>query len=100
MTASPVIFVVALVLLAPSALAQELRLELARKRQEVTHPAPAPETIVKEAERAVREYQERVRRERILEELRVNAHRRDLDFLITHEKQALAVQRALGEFRR
>jgi hypothetical protein len=87
-------------LLAPAAMAQELRLELARKRQEVVRPAPAdPQATVREAEKAVREYEEQVRVERTLEAVWQHDRRRDLDSLITHQKQALAIQRALRELR-
>lgn len=91
---------VVLALLAPAAMAQELRLELARKRQEVVRPAPAdPQATVREAEKAVREYEEQVRVERTLEAVRQHERRRDMDSLITHQKQALAIQRALRELR-
>jgi len=86
-------------LAAPSAGGQELRLELARQR-EVEHPAPDPRAVVSQAERAVQEYEEQVARERVIEELRERDRRRDLDFMITQQKQALAIQRALREFRR
>ncbi len=90
----------ALALLAPSALAQELRLELARTRQAAVHPAPDPKAVVREAEQAVQEFREQVARERLINEWREHDRRRELDSLVTQQKQALAVQRALREFRR
>ncbi len=90
----------ALALLAPSAIAQELRLDLTRKRQEVVWPAPDLQAVVREAEQAVREYQEQVARKRLMEELRERERRRDLDSVMTQQIQALQVQRALREFRR
>ncbi len=90
----------ALALLAPSAIAQELRLDLTRKRQEVVRPAPDLQAVVREAEQAVREYQEQVARTRLMEELSARERRRDLDAVITQQIQALQVQRALRDFRR
>lgn len=94
----------ALVLLAPSAMAQELRLELVRKRHEVVRPAPDLPAAAREAEGAVREYEaaarERRARERVLGELRERDRRRELDALVTQQIQALQLQRALREFRR
>ena len=98
----PVIFGVGLTLVfvAPSATAQELRLELARKKPQAEYPAPDPKAVVREAERAVQEYEEQLGRKRVIEEFREHERRRSLDFVITQHKQALAVQRALREFRR
>lgn len=95
----------ALVLVVPAALAQELRLELARKRHEVVRPAPDLPAAAREAEGAVREYEaevarEHLARERVLGELRERDRRRELDTLITQQIQALQLQRALREFRR
>lgn len=91
---------ITLALLVPSVNAQELRLELARKRPEVVQPAPDPQAVVREAERAVQEYEEQVARERVIEGLREHDRQRNLDSMITQQKQALAVQRALRELRR
>jgi len=88
-----------LALAAPSASGQELRLELARKRQEVVQPAPDPQAMAREAEQAVQEYEEQAARERVIEELRDHDRRRSLDFDITQQKQALAIQRALRSLR-
>ena len=98
----PVIFGagITLALLAPSVSAQELRLELARKRPEAVQPAPDPQAVVRAAERAVQEYEEQVARERVLEGLREHDRQRNLDLVITQQKQALAVQRALRELQR
>lgn len=90
---------IALALVVPSVNAQELRLELARKRPEVVQPAPDPQAVVREAERAVQEYEEQAARARVIEALREHDRQRSLDQLITQQKQALAVQRALRERR-
>lgn len=91
----------ALVLLAASAGAQQIRLDLARKRQEVVRPAPDPQTVVREAEQAVRELQEQVARQRLIkEEVLARDRRPDLDPAITQQIQAQQVQRALGKVRR
>lgn len=90
---------ITLALLIPSVNAQELRLELARKRPEVVQPAPDPQAVVREAERAVQEYEEQAARARVIEALREHDRQRSLDQLITQQKQALAVQRALRERR-
>jgi hypothetical protein len=91
---------ITLALLVPSVNAQEIRMELARKRPEVVQPAPDPQAVVREAERAVQEYEEQVARERILGGLREHDRQRNLDSMITQQKQALAVQRALRALRR
>jgi len=88
----------ALVLFVPSAVAQELRLDLSRKR-EVVRPALDTQAVVREAEQAVREYQEQVAQKRLTEELQVR-RRPDLDPAITQGIQAQQVQPALRDFRR
>ncbi len=88
----------ALVLFVPSAVAQELRLELSRKR-EVVRPAPDMQAVAREAEQAVREYQEQVVQKRLAEELRAR-RRPDLDPAITQGIQQQQVQRALQGLRR
>ena len=90
----------ALVLLAPTVMAQELRLELARKRHEFVRPAPDLPAAVREAEQAVQEYKEQLAQDRLIGELREHERRRDLDILITQQLQVLQVQRALREIRR
>lgn len=90
----------ALALVASSAGGQELRLELARKKHPAEQPAPDAKAVAREAERAVQEYEEQLAQERIIEALRGHGRRRDLDFLITQHKQALAIQRAIRELRR
>ena len=89
-----------LALLASAAGAQELRLALAWKKHPVEHPTPNPKAIVREAERAVQEYEEQAARERVIEALQERDRQRSLDSLITQHKQALAIQRALRDLRR
>lgn len=89
-----------LALAAPLASAQELRLDLARKKPPVQRPAPDPKAVAREAERAVQEYKEQVARERVIEALQERDRQRSLDSLITQQKQALAIQRALRDLRR
>lgn len=90
-----------LAFLAPAAAAQELRLELAQKRQEVVRPALDPQAVARQAEQAVQEYQEQVARERLVREQVLPRDRRPhLDPVITQQIQALQVQRALRGFRR
>ncbi len=85
-----------LLLLTSSAGGQELRLELARKRQEAVQPTPEPQAIVRQAEQAIQEYEEQLRRERLIQE-HVLARDRlpNLDPTITQQLQAIQIQRAL-----
>ncbi len=87
---------VVLLLLTSSAGGQELRLELARKRQEAVQPAPEPQVVVRQAEQAIQEYEEQLRRERLIQE-HVLARDRlpNLDPAITQQLQAIQIQRAL-----
>lgn len=90
-----------LALLTVSAGAQELRVDLAPKRQAVVRPAPDPRTAAREAEQAIREYQEQVAPKPLVEkEMLARERRRDLDPAITQQIQAQEAQRALREFRR
>ena len=86
-----------LLLLTSSAGGQELRLELARKRPEAVQPASEPQVVVRQAEQAVREYEEQLRRERLIQEHVLARDRRppNLDPAITQQLQALQIQRAL-----
>lgn len=87
---------VVLLLLTSSVGGQELRLELARKRPEAVQPAPEPQAVVRQAEQAIQEYEEQVRRERLIQE-HVLARDRlpNLDPAITQQLQAIQIQRAL-----
>jgi len=85
----------AVLLLAAPAAAQELSIELARKRPDPSHRLPVSSVAEQAAEEAARERLVRERREQAVERWRVIDRRQELHASIVRATQNHAVQRAL-----
>ena len=85
----------ALLLLAAPAWAQELSLEVSRKRPDPQQRVPAPAVAEQAAEEAAQESLVREQRERTVERWRAIDRRQELHARITRATQNYALQRAL-----